>query len=80
MLGETMRTLCVAGDAGRCHYPTTLFSQSDAQQGQCTSRSTIYSASIAAGLMLHQFTRWLRGLPVDADAMFNLLSGEFVIE
>jgi molybdopterin-synthase adenylyltransferase len=79
MLGETMRILCVANDAGRTHYPTTLFHQSEAQQGQCTARSTIYTASIAAGLMLHQFTRWLRGFPIDQDLTLNLLASEFVV-
>jgi len=78
MLGETMRILCVADDTGRQHYPTTLFQQSEAQQGQCTSRSTIYTASIAAGLMLHQFTRWLRRMPIDIDLTLNLLASEFV--
>jgi molybdopterin-synthase adenylyltransferase len=78
MLGETMRILCVADDTGRQHYPTTLFQQSEAQQGQCTARSTIYTASIAAGLMLHQFTRWLRGIPIEADLSLNLLASELV--
>lgn len=76
MLGETMRILSVADAASRQHYPTTLFAQSEAQAGSCTSRSTIYTASIAAGLLMHQFTRWLRNLPVDHDASLNLLSGE----
>ena len=76
MLGETMRILTVAGDSGHSHYPTTRFGQADAQHGRCTARSTIYSASIAAGLMLHQFTRWTRGLPIDADLMLNLLASE----
>jgi sulfur carrier protein ThiS adenylyltransferase len=35
-------------------------------------------AAIAAGLMVHQFCRWLRRQPVDADAAFNLLAGELV--
>jgi molybdopterin/thiamine biosynthesis adenylyltransferase len=78
MLGETIRILCVANDTGRTHYPTTLFQQSEAQQGQCTARSTIYTANIAAGLMLHQFTRWLRGFPIDQDLTLNLLASEFV--
>lgn len=76
MLGETMRILSVCGDEGRSDYPRTLFRQADAQQGRCTARSTIYSASIAAGLMLHQFTRWLRGIPIDIDLTFNLLASE----
>jgi sulfur carrier protein ThiS adenylyltransferase len=79
MLGEVMRILAVSDERSRAHYPGTLFQQAEAQQGACTARSTIYAASIAAGLMVHQFTRWLRGLPVDADAAFNLLSGEWSV-
>jgi hypothetical protein len=26
--------------------------------------------------MLHQFTRWLRGQPIDADLSLNLLASE----
>ena len=77
LLGETLRVLTVADGSGREHYPTTLFDQSEAQAGRCTARSTIYAASITAGLMLHQFTRWLRGLPTDADLLLNLLAGEW---
>ncbi len=80
MLGEILRVLAVAGAEGREHYLTTLFAQSEAQQGSCTARSTIYAASITAGLMVHQFTRWLRRLPLDTDTSFNLLAGEFVVE
>lgn len=79
MLGETIRALAVTDEPSRRHYATTLFRQSEAQPGSCTSRSTIYAAGIAAGLMLHQFTRWLRALPVDADASFSLLAGEYVV-
>lgn len=78
MLGETLRVLAVRDDDSRRHYGNTLFPQSEAQQGSCTSRSTIYAASIAAGLMVHQFTRWLRGMPTDPDSTLNLLAGEMV--
>ena len=64
--------------AGR-YYPATLFPGADAQRGSCTAKSTIYAASIAAGLMVHQFTRWLRGLPVDQDTSLNLLASEFSV-
>ena len=60
-------------------YPTTLFAQAEAQRGQCTSRGTIYTASIAAGMMVHQFSRWLRGIPVDRDISLNLLAGEWAV-
>jgi len=76
MLGEVIRVLCAADPESRQHYPTTLFPEAEAQRGSCTARSTIYAASIAAGLMLHQFTRWLRALPVDRDTSVNLLAGE----
>jgi len=79
MLGEVIRILAAASAVGRDHYFTTLFSQSEAQAGPCTARSTIYTANVAAGLMLHQFTRWLRGLAVDTDTNLNLLSGELTV-
>ncbi|MEN6496449.1 MAG: ThiF family adenylyltransferase [Thermoguttaceae bacterium] len=79
MLGEVLRVLAADGASGREHYPATLFASSEAQPGRCTARSTIYAASIAAGLMVHQFTRWLRGLPVEADLCLNLLAAELAI-
>ncbi len=79
MLGEIMRVLTAADSASRAHYPTTLFGQSEAEPGRCTARSTIYTANIAAGLMLHQFARWLRGQPVDRDVSLNLLASEFSV-
>jgi molybdopterin-synthase adenylyltransferase len=77
MLGEVIRILAACDRGTRTHYASTLFSQSEAQIGQCTSRSTVYAASIAAGLMVHQFARWLRSLPLDCDSTINLLAGEW---
>jgi molybdopterin-synthase adenylyltransferase len=77
MLGEVMRILVAADAESRSHYGSTLFAAADAQRGQCTARSTIFAASIAAGLLIHQFTRCLRGLPLDRDTSLNLLAGEF---
>lgn len=79
MLGETMRILVAANEEGRRHYLTTLFTASEAQSGSCTSRSTIYTSSIAAGLMVHQFVRWLRRQPMDCDLSLNLLASELVV-
>jgi sulfur carrier protein ThiS adenylyltransferase len=79
MLAEVIRVLAVADEHGRDHYPTTLFSQSEAQPGRCTARSTIYTANIAAGLMLHQFARWLRGQAIDRDVSLNLLASELIV-
>jgi sulfur carrier protein ThiS adenylyltransferase len=76
MLGETIRILTATKDSGIDHYTATLFPQAQAQMGSCTSRSTIYAASIAAGMMLHQFSRFLRRLSVDGDLNLSLLASE----
>ncbi len=77
MLGEVLRILAAADPDTRRHYSSTLFASAEAQQGSCTSRSTINAASIAAGLLVHQFARWLRELRVDRDTSRNLLAGEW---
>jgi sulfur carrier protein ThiS adenylyltransferase len=76
MLGETMRILTATDPASRDHYASTLFQQSEAQTGSCTSKSTIFTANIAAGLMIHQFTRWLREQLRTSDQTLNLLAEE----
>ena len=77
MLGEVMRVLTVDGHDTDDHYASTLFTQSEAETGRCTAQSTIYTANIAAGLMLHQFTRWLRKIPIEQETIFNLLATEW---
>ena len=79
MLGEVLRILTATDTIGRDHYPTTLFDPSEAQAGQCTARSTIYTANLGTGLMVHQFTRWLRGLQGERDQTLNLLAGELSV-
>lgn len=76
MLGEVLRILTATEESGKDFYPTTLFAQSEAMTGACTARGVIYTAAIAAGLMLQQFTRWLRGIPTDRDVSLNLLASE----
>jgi sulfur carrier protein ThiS adenylyltransferase len=80
MNAEVIRVLAVAQPASEAYYPTTLFAPEEAVVGSCTARSTVYTASIAAGLMLGQFTKWLRGLPVERDLMLNLLSAELTVQ
>lgn len=79
MRGEVLRILTAVDSPSRTHYDGSLFPQAESQTGTCTSRSTIYTAGIAAGLMLHQCTRWLRDLSVDRDLTLNLLAGELCI-
>jgi len=78
MSAEVLRVLVACDSASRQHYPTTLFAAEEAYVGACTAKTTIYCANVAAGLMLAQFTRWLRRLPVDPDLSLNLLASELI--
>jgi hypothetical protein len=44
--------------------------------GPCTAKTTVYCANIAVGVMLAQFTKYLRLLPVDSDIHVNLPASE----
>lgn len=79
MNAEVIRVLSASDPASREYYPTTLFSAGEAHAGSCTAKSTIYTANIAAGLMLGRFTQWLRGLPEEPDIMLNLLTSEMAV-
>ena len=76
MTAEVLRILTACDFASRKHYPTTLFHSDEAFEGPCTAKTTIYCANIAAGLMIAQFTKYLRQLPVDCDIQLNLLASE----
>lgn len=79
MSAEVVRVITAADAKSREHYPTTLFGAEEAYAGSCTAKSTIYTANIAAGLAVSQFTKWLRNLPVDADMSMNILAGELSV-
>ena len=79
MTAEVLRVLTVTDHASRTYYPGTLFSASEAFRGACTAKSTIYCAGIAAGLMVGQFAKWLRGMPTDRDVTLNLLAAEMSV-
>jgi hypothetical protein len=79
MSAEVLRILTACDSDSRYHYPKTLLSAEEAYTGSCTAKTTIYCANIAAGLMISQFTRFLRHLPVDPDLQFNLLTSELTI-
>ena len=79
MSAEVLRILTACDSSSRYHYPKTLFPAEEAYTGSCTAKTTIYCANIAAGLMISQFTRFLRHLPVDPDLQLNLLSSELSV-
>lgn len=79
MSAEVVRVLAMSSPADDIYYATTLFQQEEAYQGSCTAKATIYTANIAAGFMVGQFTRWLRRMPVDPDITLNLLAMDLMV-
>ena len=79
MSAEVLRVLTAFDSQSREHYPTTLFRPDEAFIGPCTAKTTIYCANIATGLMVVQFTKYLRQLPIDYDIQLNLLASELSV-
>jgi sulfur carrier protein ThiS adenylyltransferase len=79
MSAEVLRVLTACDTPSRSHYPSTLFRAEEAFVGPCTAKTTIYCANIAAGMMVAQFTKYLRQLPVEADVQLNLLASELSV-
>lgn len=79
MSAETLRIVTACDPESRRHYPTTLFRTEEAFVGPCTAKTTIYCANIAAGMVVAQFTKYLRQLPVEADIQLNLLASELSV-
>lgn len=79
MAAEVIRVLASGRPATDVAYPATLFPAGAAFAGSCTAKATIYAGSVAAGLMVGQFSRWLRGFPVVPDQTLNLLAAELTV-
>ena len=79
MNAEVLRIVTACDPPSRKHYPSTLFRSDEAFAGPCTAKTTIYCANVAAGLMIAQFTRYLRQLPIDPDLQLNLLTSELTV-
>ena len=78
MLGEAMYVFAINRDKDSISfYEKTLFPDSAADEGRCTARSTIYGATIAANLAIHQFARFLRGIDMDRNLGYNMLESAF---
>lgn len=76
MSAEYLRVITAWDDESKRYYPTTIFPEAEAHRGACTAKSTIYCANIAAGMMVAQFAKWLRGRELDKDIDINLLTNE----
>jgi sulfur carrier protein ThiS adenylyltransferase len=79
MAAEVVRVLASDRPALDVIYARSFFGADEAFAGSCTAKTTIYAASLAASLMVGQFARWLRGLPVVPDQTLNLLATELSV-
>ena len=77
MTSETFQVFTVYDhENGWDAYDDTCFPQEEAYEGSCTAKSTIYCASIAAGMMVAQFTQWLREMEPAFKVECSILAGE----
>lgn len=79
MLGEHINVLAFS-NADIPKYEETLFPSEQAEQGSCTGRTIGPAAHMAASLMVHQYTRWLRDLPVDNSFFCNMVASGYWCE
>ena len=78
--GDSIRILSATDAKSRAHYATTLFAPEEVQAGECTAKMTIYGAFVAAGLLVSQYSLFLRKFPIcDPDIMINLASMELAV-
>jgi len=76
---KLLRVITACDFESRKRYPSTLFHAEEAFEGPRTAKTTIYYANIVAGLMVAQFAKYLRQLPVDADIRLNVLASELSV-
>jgi len=79
MSAEYLRVITAFDEKSSRYYPSTIFKQSEAYAAPCTSKTTIYCANIAAGFMVSQFVKWLRGCDIYHDFDVNILTNEIEI-
>jgi len=77
MAAEEMRILCVFDPESASTYLQTL--EGPFREAPCTAKSTIYCANVAAGMMIQQFTKWLRGMVLDKDIRFSMIGNSIFL-
>lgn len=73
--GETVRVVAASIDRGATRRMTDRFDEERAPYLTRSSRSPLYVATIAAGLLIYQFTRYLRRLSPNVNASLDLPRG-----
>jgi sulfur carrier protein ThiS adenylyltransferase len=75
MAAEVFSVYSVANTEDKEHYESTLFPSAEMFEAACTAKTTIYCANVISGLMVAQMTRFMRGIPVDREFQYNILTG-----
>lgn len=76
MGAESMEVRTCVPDA-HVQWLRSWFPQSEARTLPCTFRSTPYCAYVCAGLMVAQYSRFLRNIPVDPTVSLDLFTSSF---
>lgn len=76
--GEVIRVIAVKAD-DYDQYEQTLFADDEAFQAGCTTKMSLYSASVAAGLLCTQVAKLVRDQPLDFDVRLNLMAMEMAV-
>ncbi|MCE5184994.1 MAG: ThiF family adenylyltransferase [Planctomycetaceae bacterium] len=74
MNAEVLRVITAHDQDTIEYYRKTLFAPEQTTPGRCTAKTTIFCASVAAGMMLSQLTKIIRNFPLEKDIMLNLLA------
>ena len=76
MASRVIRIVAVdlSSQPDRAHYENSLYSDSEAFEGSCTDRMTVYGAYVAAGLMVSQMVNWLNGMLINKDFVLETLA------
>lgn len=69
---ENIRVVTMNGPEDFNRYRSSLTSENATVQTRCTTGSTVYTANCAAALMVHELTRYLRGVPCNEDFLLSL--------
>jgi molybdopterin-synthase adenylyltransferase len=72
MAGEIIRILTATSTETYDSYATQLFDDHEAFQATCTQRGSIFTSNIAGGLMVSQFSKFLRSNLIDPDFFLDL--------
>jgi len=70
------------GPRARREYYKTLCGEDEVYRDRCTARTTMYGAYVCSGMMVAQMVKWLRrdrGLELQTDVLFNMLSMEMIV-